>query len=142
MRDDELEVVAELATPIEAEIAAGRLEAEGINAQLEIRGGFGAPFPVSGSLGTVAILVRSEDADIARTLLETLDDDFEPEVPPEYADDAQSELCPECGSTSKRFRRESPVFWMLPRSLIDRDDTGHRWICRDCGHVWIVERPG
>jgi len=141
VRDDGLEVVAEMATPVEAELAVGRLEAEGIAARIEIRGGFGTPFPVPGGVATVAVVVGAEDAEIARTLLETIEDDFEPEVPPEYSEDAGTGPCPECGSTAKRFRRHAPVFRVLSRGLKDRGDTGHRWICRDCGHVWIVARP-
>ena len=136
---DEFDIIAEFASPVEAEIAAGRLIADGIDARVEYRGALGTPILNPGHAGGVVILVAREDAKVATEILDSIDEDFEPEVPPEFADDSKSLECPECGSTSKKFQRETSVLRILPRSSHHPERTGHRWICRDCHHIWIVE---
>ena len=137
---DDLVVIKELANPVEAEIAAGRLISEGIEARVETRGAFGTPILNPGHAAGIAILVKREDAEVASVLLDTIDEDFEAEVPPEFVDDAENLECPECGSTNKKFQRESSIVRAFSRSSDHPERTGHRWICRECRHIWIVER--
>ena len=136
---DEFDVIAEFASPVEAEIAAGRLTADGIDARVEYRGALGTPILNPGHVGGVVILVPREDAEAGSLILSSIDEEFEPEVPPEFADDAKSLECPECGSENKKFQREASFLRVLPRSSHHPERTGHRWICRDCHHIWIVE---
>ncbi len=134
-------VIKELSSPVEAEIAAGRLMSEGIEAQVEVRGAFGTPILNPGHAGGVVILVKREDAEVAYVLLDTIDEDYEPIVPPEFKDAAELLECPECGSTSKKFLRETGAARMLPRTNHFPERTGNRWLCRGCRHIWFVEVP-
>ena len=137
---EQYEVVAEFTGFLEAQLAAGRLEAEGIEAVVENRGALGTPTLNPGRLGGVTVLVRSEDAEVARVLLDVLEEDYEPEVPEEFLDDAEHLKCPECGSTEKKFQAERPVMKVLPKTSRSPKETGHRWVCKNCRHIWIVER--
>ena len=142
MRDaNDFVVIKELASPVEAEIAAGRLISEGIEAQVETRGALGTPILNPGHAAGIAILVRREDAEVAFVLLDTIEEAFEPTVPPELIDAAENLECPECGSTSKKFLRQSATTRYLPRKSHHPERTGDRWRCRDCHHIWFVEKP-
>jgi len=134
-------VIKELSNPVEAEIAAGRLISEGIEAQVEVRGALGTPLLNPGHSGGVVILVKREDAEVAYVLLDAIDEDYEPTVPPEFADAAENLECPECGSTRKKFLRETGAARMLPRANHFPERTGNRWLCRDCRHIWFAEVP-
>ena len=137
---DDFEVIAEFSNPVEAEIAAGLLISEGIEARVENRGALGTPILNPGHAGGVMILVGREDVEVATVLLKTIDEDFESDVPAEFADDRENLECPECGSTDKKFQRERSVLRVMPHSSYHPERTGHRWICRECRHIWIVER--
>jgi len=137
---DDLVVIKEMASPFEAEIAAGRLISEGIEARVETRGALGTPILNPGRAGGIAILVKRQDAEVASVLLDTIDEDFEPTVPSEFVEAAQTLECPECGSTSKKFLREPAAVRYLPKSSQHPERTGDRWLCRDCRHIWFVEK--
>jgi hypothetical protein len=63
MSDDRMVTVKTAASAFEAQVVAARLGSEGILWQL--RGNVDGPYPV----GIVEVLVRSEDAEVARELL-------------------------------------------------------------------------
>ena len=138
--EDDFEAIAEFASPAEAELAAGRLEAEGIDTRLENRGVLGTSWLNPGHHGGLVVLVKSEDAEVARVLLDTIEYDHEPEVPAEYAADAEELECPECGSTQKKFRREPPGAFVIRLGRGFRGFKGHRWQCRKCDRIWLVEQ--
>ena len=138
--EDSYEVIAEFASSAEADIAAGRLRAEGIEARVEQRGVLGASWLNPGHTGGVVILARAEDAEIARVLLETIDDDFEPEVPTGYTELAEHLECPECGWKEKKFLREPRVASLIRLGRGFHGFEGHRWQCRRCDHIWRVEQ--
>lgn len=137
---DDFEVIAEFSNPVEAQIAVGRLISDGIDARIENHGALGTPILNPGHAGGVVVLVRREDSEIASVLLGAIDEEYEPEVPPEYAYDAEISECPECGSTNKKFQRGSAIARIFSMSSHHPERTGHRWICRDCRHIWIVEK--
>lgn len=138
--DDNFEVIAEFGSPAEAELAAGRLDTEGIEARVENRGVLGTPWFNPGRTGGLVVLVKSEDAEVARVLLETIEYDFEPEVPAEYATETEELECLECGSTQKKFLREPPVALVIRFGRGFHGFKGHRWQCRECDHIWLVEQ--
>ena len=140
---DDFEVIAEFAYPFEAELAAGRLEAGGLEARTEKRGVLGTSWLNPGRAGGIVLMVKTDQSEEARALLKAIEEDFEPEVPPEYSEDAEILECPECGSPHKKFKREHPIVGILPLSGSLERFKGHRWVCRGCGHIWMVdEEPG
>ncbi len=143
--DDEtvadFEVIAELTSPLEAELAAGRLEAAGIETRIEQGGILGTSWLNPGHSGGISVAVRSDKAGEARLLLQSIETDHEIDIPPEYREDADHQECPECGSTHKTLRREHPIMALLAMSRYFRQFRGDRWHCRKCGNIWIVDGP-
>jgi len=66
---DEMIVIKVFGSETEAEIAKGRLESEGIAAMIT-KDDVGGMYPSLQQTGGVKLLVRKEDADRARTIVE------------------------------------------------------------------------
>jgi predicted RNA-binding Zn-ribbon protein involved in translation (DUF1610 family) len=130
------EVAALFEYPLEAELAAGRLESEGIEAYVEHQGVLGISWVNPGRFGGVAVLVRTSDLEKAKQVLAEVEESYEPEIPPEYQVAALELPCPRCGDTSKKFHRIRPLqesIWVRSNQMHLK---GPRWECMNCGHYW------
>jgi hypothetical protein len=104
---DRLETIGSFTGPLEAHLAKGRLEAEGITAHIAHEHHIWAVWAYSNALGGVKIQVDRKDAVQAREILRDLvegkyEDDLKAEFP-----DLKEQACPRCGST--RFESRIPL---------------------------------
>jgi hypothetical protein len=126
--------------PIEAELARCRLETEGIAAWAVDCSALGTGWFHPGQRAGIVLLTRGADAADARALLDEIEAEYEPEIPEEYADQANDEVCPACRSAEKVFEPKRPAEYVA-EVLIDRayrQGTGPHWRCRKCGHRWLA----
>jgi hypothetical protein len=150
---DELVVVGRYYNVIDAELARGQLEAEGIRALVCDQGADLEEFRFSFDSGWVRLMVRQEDAHRAAEMLSL------PSVADEELAEEAGEIieitCPECGSKGAtqvycprtsisgvewaRFhaRYILPVLKKAPMKLI-----GGYWqfYCSSCKHFWLLEK--
>lgn len=106
-----LKTIASYTSPIEAHIAKGRLEAEGIQAFIADEHHIWANWMYSNALGGVKIQVREEDAEQAKTILEQDQaGEFEEQLD-EVFEDIKANACPNCGS--KEFTSTFPFISLL-----------------------------
>ncbi|MBN1657459.1 MAG: hypothetical protein JXA93_03610 [Anaerolineae bacterium] len=117
------------AFPSEAEIARGRLEADGIPAVVTGTDIATAHWMLSNGTGGVKLCVRREDARDALAVLNWDQDVIEPDV-----------HCPACGSGDVRHEkydmRRVHLAIMLKLPLRVKKE---RWTCRRCGANWKEE---
>lgn len=124
--------------PLEAHIAKGLLESEGVSAILDSEHHVWAAWPYSQTLGGVRLLVPAPHADQARAVLARLrSGEFERAL--EEQQGVSADGCPVCGSTDLRFTRSFPSTLLLLATLglasiifPPRID-GRK--CNNCGHV-------
>lgn len=130
--DDRWVTVAAFTDALEANIARGRLEAEGVEAMLAHEHHVWANWLYSIALGGVKVQVRAQDTPRAREVIERLHAG-------EYAlpDEEDPACCPRCGSSDIAERRAT---WRLAFVSLFAFDLplpfrrGSR--CRRCGHTW------
>ena len=139
--NQKLVTIASYPQPIEAHIAKGRLEAEGILCFLADENIVSVHPFYSNAVGGVKLKVREEEAEKAYTILQQIDA-LAPEPNTfEVADHLPNEntvICPNCGSEdayATRFSRKifalSLILFGFPLPFIRR--TFH---CPACGHEW------
>ncbi len=126
--------------PLDAHLAKGRLEAEGIQAYIAHENHIWANWMLSTALGGVKLQVFETDLDKARKIIkEHLNGDFENTLNQEFTD-IEINACPKCGSTE--FVNSASFFSKLLLFLtfgffsviykISKDN--HQ--CGNCGHKW------
>lgn len=123
--DSTFKTIASFENAIDAEIARGRLESEGIAAHIRDATMVGTNWLYSNAVGGVKLEVNAADVDQARQLLDDAKD--------ESLDDEGWGSCPQCGSRKldlRTDRRITHVTWLLfgipllfPRK---------QFVCREC----------
>ena len=103
--------VGTFTSPIEAHIAKGRLETEGINTFIANENHIWANWMYSQALGGVKILVLEPDAEKALEIIKKhINGEFEAELKEEFSD-LKSNVCPKCGS--RKFKSAVPLLSLL-----------------------------
>lgn len=128
-----LVTVGTFTSPVEAHLAKGRLQVEGIQAIVLNEHHISVNWPMSQALGGVKVQVPAEQLEAAKKVLEAL-------ARGEYAEpDALETKCPICGSNNIKARFSLPKLLFLIVSLglsaifpIRRE----KLICRRCAHKW------
>ena len=126
--------------PIEAHLAKGRLEAEGIPAFVAHEHHIWANWVYSHALGGVKLQVASEKADQAAAILkEHIEGKYEAALKEEFPDIKDS-ACPKCGS--KNFKSTIPfgllalVIFSLGALAIIFPVRRENHACLKCGNKW------
>ena len=126
--------------PLEAHIAKGRLEAEGIPTFIADENHIWANWMMSHALGGVKVQVDQSNADAAKHILQQhINGDFEEELNHEFID-IMVKPCPNCGATE--YTSSSPLLskaiLVLSLGLIGiiykLRKANHQ--CSECEHQW------
>lgn len=132
-------VIAKFSLPLEAQIARASLESAGITAFVADEHTINMDWLYSNAMGGVRLIVRREDADAARRILEA---DFSMGVDESFLANEKNRVdvahCPSCGSDdvypfTKGKRPAFLVFILLGFPLFFYQD-GLK--CKDCGTFW------
>jgi len=124
--------VASYSNEAEAELAAGRLGCDGIEAEVHRFSRYRAM-----GAGGYQLRVESADLDSARRVLGSIDREIDMD---EYvdADDTSYRRCPKCNSVNVTAGARplgvllaSMLLLGVPLLFLRRD-----WSCRKCGHAW------
>jgi predicted RNA-binding Zn-ribbon protein involved in translation (DUF1610 family) len=135
----ELITIARFRDLAEAELARGKLEAEGIPAFLADQCLVGLDWNYSNAVGGVRLQVPKEYAEEARDILKADNSAAlsELETSTHFS---QKESCPSCGSTTLRqtklSRKSGAISLLLSLPIFF---WGTRIVCQRCGHSWIPE---
>lgn len=136
----ELVTIARFRDLPEAELARGKLEAEGIPASLADHYLVGLAWSYSNAVGGVRLQVSQECADEARDILKADNSGALSELQASRLVSKQ-DSCPSCGSTSLRqsklSRKSGAISLLLSLPIFF---WGTRIICQQCGHSWSPER--
>ncbi|AFT69142.1 hypothetical protein B5T_00858 [Alloalcanivorax dieselolei B5] len=126
--------VAAYTDPLQAHLARGRLQAEGIQAEVVHEHHVWANWALSNALGGVKLQVAEADAERARTVLgELAEGAFELDEP-----EADRPRCPRCGGLTgselkMRWRVAMVGFFLFSLPLPFRR---REYQCIDCGQRW------
>jgi len=131
-----LVTVGRYINPVEAHIAKGRLEAEGITAYVQHEHHVWANWPISQALGYVKVQVNAEDIEVSRTVLEKCS--AGEYALTENADDDNVTRCPQCGGTEIRRSnwRWKLALWGAVLVSVAIPYTIYRVECVSCHHAW------
>ena len=131
----ELITVASYPDALQAHLARGRLEAEGIPAVIADEYYVSANWMMSNALGGVKVQVGERMADRAVEILRQLDAG---EFAVDDAGQPGPDTCPRCGSASVDTRSGSWRVALLGLHLLQLPLPFHRigYTCRRCGHRW------
>ena len=132
-----LTVVASFRDELDAQVALGKLESEGIECSLANEYVVGVIWTYSTAVGWVEVQVAPEDAEAAVTTLAADESELLAELAAEMPSRQADEICPKCGSdalTIVRWQRyAAAVTLLIPLPLfIFRT----RVKCRACGSEW------
>jgi len=121
--------------PIEANVAKGRLESEGVEVVLLDEHTVNINWLYSNAIGGVKLQVRESEVEKAQEILSRLDEE---EVSPEEESDDELTHCPSCNSTNVTYELFSKrlffLSWLLlnfPLPFVKRS-----WRCKECDHHW------
>ena len=135
---DKLVTVAIFVEPVEANLAKGRIEAEGIECFLAGEHFAGTYWLLSNAAGGVKLQVRESDAQRAAEILQAKAEKGSAETDDTWVEQDSGERCPKCHSDDIEYEPFSrKVFYLsilllrFPLLFIKR-----RYTCRACGHVW------
>lgn len=136
----ELETVDSFTDPLQAHLARGRLEAEGIAAYVIHENHVWAAWFLSNALGGVKLQVAEQDADRAREILAAhRRGEYEQalELP---AGDPAEPACPRCGAQAAEpvFSRPTLLLIVFSLGLVGVIFPPRRSLCRcrNCGRRW------
>jgi hypothetical protein len=134
--------IARFSTLQEAELAAGRLEAEEIDTSLLNENVVTQSWLYSNAVGGIQLQVPSELVSLAREILE-LPEPRE-EIDAEVVNFPTDTSCPNCGSTNvsyvQRGKRLTFLSWLLLGYPLIRFPKKLR--CDSCGATWSQKRVG
>ena len=118
--------------PIEAEIARGKLESEGIPAFLHSVNHSAANWPLTLALGGIRLQVPPSAAEKALEILGTLK---------ELENENENEKCPHCGSEdTARYKGQWKLALLSMHFLhIPLPFETSQWRCDSCGNTWKDE---
>lgn len=126
--------------PVEAHLAKGRLEAEGIPAWIAHEHHIWANWSLSQALGGVKVQVQAEQEAQGRTILQQhLAGEYEASLQQEFPD-TEPEGCPHCGSKAIQHSIPPAMLLLLILTLgvvgviFPVRKARHR--CHGCGHRW------
>ena len=111
----------------EAEILAGRLQAEGIDAQLRDQHIVSTNWLYSNAVGGVKVVVPSEQFELAESLLASPEPEAGEEAPPAWG------TCPDCASTQLTPVTRSGLTWLTSYLLIPLWRPRRHLKCLACG---------
>ena len=125
----------------EAELARGKLEAEGIPAFLADKYLVGLCWTYSYAIGGIKLQVPQGLAEEARNVLDTDNSAEVSESQPLGLAVSQDIACPSCGSAnvlhSKLSRKSGAISLLLGLPILF---WGTRFSCKQCSHSWTPER--
>ena len=137
MADEPIVTVATYMNLAEADLARGKLQAEGIEAWLSDDNMLRMDWFYGNFLNGVKLQVKQEDAERA---WEVLAEGIPPELQDEQAGGVfEQPKCPKCGSldvsrvTFNRKMSYTLMYFGLPYPV----PTTEHWLCEECGVAWI-----
>ncbi len=129
---EQLVTIATFSQVIEAQLAKTRLEADSIEVFISNENIVSMNWLLSGAVGGAKLLVRKEDEDRAK---EILNENYKGELTENEYDIIK---CPQCGSENTSFEKFSKriafLSWLLltfPIPYLKK-----KWRCRECGFEW------
>ncbi len=132
--------VESFSDPLEAHLAKGRLEAEGIQAFITNEHHIWANWMISHALGGVRVQVNSKNIDAAKRVMEQyINGAYEKELNQEF-NDLNVKLCPSCHSEAytNSPTRLSKVLLIISFGLLGiiskLKKVNHK--CNECGFSW------
>ena len=119
---------------IAAHIAKGRLESEGIRVFIANEHHIGANWLFSNALGGVEVQVFAEDEEMAREILQQVNEGCFADAGPEE----EALLCPQCGSDEIKEKKASRkvAFLSLFIFQIPLPFWRNNYYCLKCGQRW------
>lgn len=135
MRNRQLVTVASYTDAIQAHLARGKLEAEGMHAEVAHEHHIWADWMLSNALGGVKVQVWADQVDRAKKILADLDSGkFEIE-------DEYKIHCPKCNSTEldEQRTRWKIAFLGLFILHIPLPYRRGQLTCQHCGHSWLLK---
>jgi hypothetical protein len=140
MNKSRIIVAATFDSPVAAEFAKARLEAEGIRATLQGQHHVAMHWSINNAVGGVKLLVWEEDVQRAREILELKC----PNLEHNGQDTSKVPQCPKCASTDvfyERWNRKmvflSYLFLFLPLPFFKR-----KLVCDSCKAQWSAKSQG
>jgi len=135
--------IATFTGPLEAYIAKGRLESEGITTFIIHKHHIWAEWWLSNALGGIKLQVFQKDGDNAQQIMQSHFDGEYEELLKQNFTDLQSNTCPECKSTNfisslsqKRLFIEILALGLLA-TIFPFQRNQHT--CQNCSHRWITK---
>ena len=141
----ELEVIRTVMHTTEADLIKARLEAEGIPVFLKNYETINANWFYANALGWIQVVVREQDAERAKQILEEMDEVTDLEDLPENAEvefiEEDVVVCPKCGSTNVHYEKYNYRLSFLSMMLLSMPIPFRKgeWVCDDCGYRWKEE---
>ncbi len=138
----ELVMIRTVMHTTEADLIRARLEAAGIPVFLKNYETVNANWFYANALGWIQVMVREEDADRARQILEEADEETVIDELPEGEDiefiEEDVVVCPSCGSTNVHYEKYNYRLSFLSMLLLSMPLPFKKgdWVCDDCGYRW------
>lgn len=140
---DRLETVASFTDPLQAHIARGRLEAEGVPAYVIHENHVWAAWFLSNALGGVKLQVAQGDADRAQEILAADREGEYAEALDLPGDEVTPPACPHCGAVDSfpRFSWQTLLLVVFSLGIVGVIFPPRRDLrqCRRCGTRWRPE---
>ena len=141
----DLEVIRTVIHTTEADLIKARLEAAGIPVFLKNYETINANWFYANALGWIQVVVREQDAERAKQILEEMDEVTDLEELPESAQvefiEEDVVVCPNCGSTNVHYEKYNYRLSFLSMMLLSMPIPFKKgeWVCDDCGYRWKEE---
>jgi len=135
---DELVVVRRFRDLFEAELAKGKLASAGIDCVIADKNTVRMDWLWSNAIGGMRLLVKLEDADTARNLL---DEPIPDQIVEEDSNVTYTQpRCPKCDSLDVSFETlDRQLSYTLLFLNVAFPFTKHNWKCQNCGAEWVDE---
>jgi hypothetical protein len=134
---DELIVVRRFRDLMEAELAKGKLASAGIDSLIADENIVRMDWFYSNAIGGLRLIVKPEDADAARDLL---DEPIPDQIIDEDADPYTQPRCPRCDSLDIGFETlDRPLSYTLMFFNVAFPIGKHNWKCQNCGAEWVED---
>ena len=135
---EEIVIVDRFRDLLEAELAKGKLQSAGIDCLVADENLVRMDWFYSNAIGGLRLMVRAEDVDSARTILDEPipEEIFEPDSEVSYA----QPHCPKCDSLDVNFETlNRPLSYALMWLGCPVPIGKNNWKCQTCGAEWVVE---
>ena len=135
----DLITIATYVSPLEAHLAKGRLEAEGIPAFIAHEHHIWANWMLSNALGGVKVQINSSDTESAQQIIKTHNaGGYQADL--DETQDTNTNPCPACGSNNITSRRSKLAVFLVFISLgllgVVFNIRKNHHQCNDCSQTW------